>query len=159
MIKILLILLILLPAVYAEELEIHTYKDKYLAGETVQVDLNFNQMPLNEVDLTKIKLIQGNEEVKIAPFMYKIRDKKYFLYFDLPLDLNGQTKLVIGTLLYKEDTLKEKKFEKVFDVENGNLILSVKPGFFYDESNLLLEVKSKLGDALIEIISGENIKH
>src|SRR3989338_10597055 len=158
MIKYFLLLLIALPIASAAEVDLRLYKDKYSAGETLQVDININKMPLNEFDLDSINFVDSdNNEVKIAPFFHKIRENKYYLYFDLPT--KGEFKLRVNNFLYKEDNLIAKNFETNVSVDESSPILAVKPAFLFDDDFLEIELESKKGDTKVVVSTSTEIKN
>ena len=141
--------------------EINFLKDKYMAGDSVQAEINLNNLSLVEpFSYNNIKLYNNNEKIPLNLNLYKLKDK-YFVFFDLPFLEAKDYKFVLENLIYSEkNILKKESFPKNLSVVSGRGI-AVYPALIYlnieawENPRVSLEIKNKASnDILLNFESG-----
>src|SRR3989344_8556690 len=158
----LLFLILLSSLASASEFSFNNLKTSYSPGETFQSELSIQAKPEFLPQSKDIKLEASNgSSIRIAPFISKLKDKLYFISFDLPLDLaGGSYSLVVENMVFMQDgKLKQIDQQASFDVASSSPILSISPSFFTSGQQLNMEVISKAGDVEITIESADHVTH
>ncbi len=132
----LLLFLLLIPFVVADDLSFVFFYPDYAPGESVQVQLplfvNLSQgITAEDVSLYSL----SGERIPVSRTVTRINPQEYTLSFDLPASLAaGEYTLSLGPLYYMEGTTAYKgAFNTTFKVVNVSSFLSFAPGFFYRE--------------------------
>ena len=126
-----LIVVLFSNLVLAEDIEINFMKENYSKGETLQFEIEINNVQLSgDLTTANIKLKRGDENQGISVNLVKMSETKYFVNFNLPL-ISGDYKLVLEDVKYtKGDNLVKVSFEKSL-VINDLTGISVSPGIIY----------------------------
>lgn len=134
--------------VFAQQslIEISLLKENYLPAETLQTEIFLNQDPERELAVTNIFLRDNsNQNIKIAPIFTEIEKNHYFVYFDLPQDLEeGSYSFTVEKVLFKKDNILTEVIEtKIFNLTKEDLpILAIKPAVIVvDVENPKFEIK------------------
>ena len=126
--KILILLLLILPIVNAQnpQIIISSSRDNYASLETFQAEIFFNIDPVNEITISNFILTDNlNNKIPIALFLTKISNNHYFVYFNLPDLAKGMYNFNVVNVRYIDQTLKQISISKSFTIESAN------PGFTY----------------------------
>lgn len=117
-------LLVLSSANAQEDIEVKLSKENYEVGETIQLELIFSQAPLRNFD---ISLVKEPHEIPIGAITIKLTDKRYFIYFDIPQNIEkGNYKVKIDNVIF----LVEGDLVETF--AEGNLFINnVNPAFYW----------------------------
>jgi len=157
--KYLILIVFLIPLVNAQ-LDVNFERESYSAGETVQARIVSNVSFVDGISLSKINLTNNNVKVPVAFNLYDLGDNSYYLFFNLPLNLeNGNYSLNFGNFIYyDEGLLKSKQLNKNLSViNNKDSILSVYPAFvkldleYWERPNIGIKLDNKLNKINLEI--------
>ncbi|MEK6835761.1 MAG: hypothetical protein AABX55_01945, partial [Nanoarchaeota archaeon] len=121
--KLLILLLILIPIVNAQEqpLIISLSRENYVVFETFQAEVVFNIDPVNEITASNFVLTDKlNNKIPIALFLNKLSDNYYFIYFNLPNLSTGTYNFNVINIRYIDENLKQISVSKSFNSENIN---------------------------------------
>lgn len=124
-----LILLLLILVIFAnnssalDQLDITLPKYDYSGGETMLIELYFNEMPVRSLNPQDIKLSQGS----IAPTIIKDTDKHYYIFFNVPMLDNGYYNININLLYNINNVLSNLNFKREFTIDNAAQSLSISP--------------------------------
>lgn len=129
----LIIFLFFSSVVYAQDLEIKTYRDSYNKFETVQLGISllngtFSASP----GISNLQMRDSSGRgISIAKNSLKINETKYFYYFDVPDVPEGEYEIVLSGISYaKEGVNYFSEFVSNLSVVSGaGDILSVRPGY------------------------------
>ncbi|MDP2946607.1 MAG: hypothetical protein Q8N88_00695 [Nanoarchaeota archaeon] len=159
-------LVIILCINIVSAVEINFLKDKYMAGDSVQAEINLNNLSLVEpFGYNNIKLYDNNERIPLNLNLYKLKDK-YFVFFDLPALEAKDYKFVLENLVYSnKNILRKESFYKNLSVIDGRGV-AVYPALIYlnieswENPRVSIEIKNKdSNDIVLSFDSGsENIK-
>ncbi len=143
----LLALLILLSA-FANANEFVFYKDEFVLGETVQAESSYE-----DLDLSKLSLVDSEAEEVAAAFFSKKTDSMNYIYFNLPTNLEaGNLTLQYEETALVDDEVQEIKFFQQFNVVGTNHSFSINPGFIIldnDKSSFKVNLKHMIGDSFV----------
>ena len=159
----LILFALLLPSVFAQEINSNLYQEVYQPGETLQLEFAVKDLAA-EPTTANIKLLNSlNNEVKVAPFLLKI-EQNYFIYFDLPDNLeDGSYKVVINKLkIYSEKVLKEVNHEINFNISKKTSIVSINPAILIlnkDSKELQVQLNNKGPLVAVELSTSDFINH
>lgn len=159
----LLLFILLLPSVFAQEITSSLYQEIYQPGETLQLEFTTSNL-VSEPSTANIKLFDSlNNEIKVAPFLLKIKPDNYFVYFDLPENLaDGSYRLVLNKLKVNVDgVLKEVNHEINFNLTKKTSIVSISPAVFIlnKDSELQVQLNNKGPLVAVELTTSDFIKH
>lgn len=159
--KIVFLMFILVSFVNADKIDILTYKDVISPGETVQVSLQINEDPIYPPGATHISLVDSSgKNVKIAPFVYRVKNNFYFYTFKMPELDDGVYTLGFSPFKYVvNQTLKEFSFFKNISVKKSDYTLIFHPAFFIFDDTLELKITSTNGDANLTVSAPEFVNH
>ena len=97
--KYLILIVFLIPLVNAQ-LDVNFERESYSAGETVQAMIVSNVSFVDGISLSKINLTNNNVKVPVAFNLYDLGDNSYYLFFNLPLNLeDGNYSLNFGNFI------------------------------------------------------------
>ena len=117
--------LLLLPSINAQEdIKLKISKSSYEAGETIQAELIFSKAPIRNFD---IALVKDNIKIPIGAIVIKLTDKRNFLYFDIPSNVEkGNYDLKIDNVIFLIDNnlVEASASEKIF-------INNINPAFYW----------------------------
>ena len=120
-----LMFLLLLPSINAQEdIQLKISKLSYEAGETIQAELIFSKLPIRNFD---ISLVKDNLKIPIGAIVIKLTDKRNFLYFDIPSNVEkGNYDLKIDNVIFLIDNnlIENSASEKIF-------INNINPAFYW----------------------------
>ncbi len=158
----LLLFALLLPSVFAQEITSNLYQDVYQPGETLQLEFTVKDLAA-EPSTANIKLFDfSDNEIKVAPFLIKT-DQNYFVYFDLPENLqDGSYKVVLNKLkIDSANFLKEVNHEINFNLTKKTSVVSINPAVFIinKDSELQIQLNNKGPLVAVELTSSDFIKH
>ena len=125
---IILFLILLSINVLAQEIILN--REIYSPYETLQANISLNFLPTKDIQLNQIFLFDSqNKSYFIAPFLTKIDDNSYYIYFDLPYNTKEDNyTLKISKILYVlNNVLVEKTISKQFSIINDNYTISISP--------------------------------
>ena len=158
------VLLVAQLAVAEQEIvSLELIKEKYSAGETVQVRLVTEHL---ERPLKAEQLALYIDDVKdpIAPFFTRYSENTYLLYFDLPIVIDGRAIFKVEKILYRGSAgLQEYTVEKEIPIAiEPTSILSIIPGFVVLDKNqqeIQVQIENKKGDSTFNISASPSIAH
>ena len=158
----LILFVLLLPSVFAQEITYSLYQEIYQPGETLQLEFAVKDLA-TEPSTSNVKLFDNsNNEIKVAPFLLKTQEN-YFVYFDLPENIaDGSYKVLLTKLKVGVDNvLKEINHEINFNVSKKTAIVSVSPAVFIinKDSELQIQLNNKGPLVAVELTSSNFIKH
>src|SRR3989338_1792047 len=135
--------------VFAGELvNISIYRESFSSEETVQVDLEFYGVLDEDLSYSSINIYNNqNRKINVALNIEKVSESRYYVYFDLPSNLeNGTYKIKItGVNIYYNFDLITLNKEKIFFVNSSNSSISIDPGIFITSSKYnTLKLKNNL---------------
>ena len=136
------------------------YKDVYSPAETVQLEI-FIQDPIKEPQPKDISLAQDNLKVAITPFLKKISQNHYFLFFNLPLTIkDGSYKLSISNIQFIiNGILQEQSHSVDLNIKKELPLISVYPAIILPNDKLEITVSNKGQSASIKITTPSFISH
>ena len=136
------------------------YKDVYSPAETVQLEI-FIQDPIKEPQPKDISLAQDNLKVAITPFLKKISQNHYFLFFNLPLTIkDGSYKLSISNIQFIiNGILQEQSHSVDLNIKKELPLISVYPAIILPNDKLEITVSNKGQSTSIKIATSSFISH
>ncbi len=155
------LLLSLSFSVHAQELiSSKLYKDVYSPGETIQLEI-FTQDPIKDPQSKDISLTQDDTKVAISPFLKKINQDHYFLFFNLPLTIkDGSYKLGISNIPFiVNGILQEQSHSVGLNIKKELPLLSISPGIILPDDNLEITVSNKGQSTSVKITAPSFISH
>ncbi|MEK6861307.1 MAG: hypothetical protein AABY07_05025 [Nanoarchaeota archaeon] len=161
--KCLIILIILHSLNVSANFDFRLYRSELSPGETVQLELFFNNTAKDITPLNIVLYDQDNNKKPISPFLKKISER-YLLYFNLPIGLeDGSYKLLLKDIVFKEQNiLTEKSFEINLTVKSTEQRLSISPALLYVEkntNNFGIKVKNNGVTTSVKIDANELLDH
>jgi hypothetical protein len=113
--KILILLLILLPIVNAQDISISLSKDNYYQYETLQAEIFINLSVIGKITSSNFNLInEDNVKIPVPIFLEEISDNHYFVYFDIPELNNGTYYFLVKDIWYSDILLKKTSKSQKF---------------------------------------------
>ncbi len=129
----LIIFLFFSSVIYAQDLEIKTYRDSYNKFETVQLEISLlNGTFSAPLGVSNLQMRDSSGGViSIAKSSLKINETKYFYYFDVPDISEGEYEIVLSGVSYAREGVNYfSEFVSNLSVVSGaGDILSVRPGY------------------------------
>lgn len=156
-----IILLLVLPSLHADELiTSHLFRETYAPAETVQWEL-FLQDTVKEPEAKDFSLKQGQITVSIAPFLKKIDQNHYFLFFTLPLTIKeGTYDLTVNNIaVIHEGTLELVSHSIPLTIKKELPLLSLFPAIFLPGEKLELTIINKGQSTNVTIAAPPALKH
>lgn len=159
--KLILLILILAPFAYADKVDLIIYKEIFNPGETVQLVVNLNENPVYKPEINILKFLDSSgSEIKIAPFISRIKDDLFFYSFVLPEIKDGPYILSLSNLKYVvNNTLKEFSFSKNISIDDKGKAAVFQPAFFVVGDSLEIKVESSKGAMNLTVLSSDGITH
>jgi hypothetical protein len=138
--KILILLLFLMPIVYAQDIKIDLAKNNYNLYETLQADIVFNLSLTEKITASNFGLIDKyNETIPISIFLEKLSNNNYYVYFNIP-KLNSDTYyFMIKDIKYLDNILKITSKKNEFYLNNLSSV-SIFPGIFNNKTSGNLKI-------------------
>lgn len=138
--KILILLLILLPIVNAQDITISLSKDNYYNYETLQAEVFVNLTLAEKITASNFGLIdKENKTIPVTLFLEEIADKHYFTYFNIPKLDNGTYYFIVKDVIYTDIILKKISKSKEFYLNNISSI-SIFPGILNRINSTTLKI-------------------
>jgi hypothetical protein len=138
--KILVLFLILLPIITAQNITISISKNNYFQYETLQAEVLFNLSLANQITASNFVLVdKENESIPASIFLEEISKDHYFIYFDLPRLDNGTYYFLVKDVKYTDTTLKKISKSKEFYLSNDSSI-SIFPAIFNKINYTILKI-------------------
>ncbi len=129
----LIVFLIFSLGVYAQDLEIRTYRESYNKFETVQLEVTLlNGTFSAPLGISNLQMRDSSSEViSVAKNFLKINETKYFYYFDVPDVPEGMYEMVLRGVSYAREGVNyfSEFTSNLSVVDVGGDILSVRPGY------------------------------
>ncbi len=136
--KISLLVILLLFPIYVSAHEINFQQDYYKPGETLQVEILIPNSA-SEINSKNILISNNTDEIKLGFILKKITNEYYFLYFNLPEDIqDGCYILEVKNILYKENNvLKETQISNNFTINSkiSRDLFTIQPAILQFEKN------------------------
>jgi hypothetical protein len=159
-----LFIILTTQTINAELTDIQIYQEQISQGEVFQAEI-FLENPLSDPKKQDIELYSSKEiQFHMAPFLTKLSEGHYFLYFELPFPLeNDNYTLKIKNIPFIiNDVLQEITVQKNFTVINTSPSVSITPGFYLldpQKTQIYLIVESKDIQTNISFQTPEFISH
>ncbi len=163
----LLVILVILPFVNADPLSFDIAKNAYMPGETFQAEILFNVDLEDGLSVSDFEVLKDGNEIEVAYSLIELNSSYYYLYFDIPNDLDeGNYTLVIKNLVYVEEgVLLEENYERSLEIFNKQgKVLAVSSGVIvvenvWDENIFDFEVRNNGNETVnVDISSSSFIK-
>lgn len=117
--KLLILVLILLPSVYAQDITITLSKDIYYQHETLQADVIINLSLAEKITASNFVLIdKNNKTIPVTLFLEEISNNHYFVYFDIPKLEKDNYYFLVKDVKYLDNILKKTSRSKEFYLDN-----------------------------------------
>lgn len=133
----LLIILLLFPICVSAH-KINFLQDSYKPGETLQAEILIPNSA-SEINFKNIIIFNLTDEIKLGFILEKITNEYYFLYFNLPDDIQDDSyTLEVKDILYKENNiLKEAQISNNFTVNSqiSRDLFTIQPAILQFEKN------------------------
>ena len=138
--KILILLLILLPIINAQDIVISLSKDNYHQYETLQAEVFINLSLMDKITASNFALInKENEIIPTSIFLEEISKDHYFIYLDIPKLDNNTYYFLVKDVKYIDIILKKISKSKEFYLSNISGI-SIYPGIFNKINHTILRI-------------------
>ncbi len=158
-VSLLILSLILIPIVFANNVDIKLYRNNYNSLETFQADINTNVQLSKDLSFSNIKLLDVNgNNIGVSKRLIKINKSEYKVYFNLPQLNDDKYTFSVSRFFYNlNGVTKEDSSNVNFDIINNKQdVLSINPGYVfgnvvdYDESPFTLVLKNS-GDNSLDV--------
>ena len=154
--KILILLLLLLPLVNAQDITVSIAKDSYHQHETLQAEVSFNLSLTDEITASNFALIdKNNNTIPTTVFLEEITKDHYFIYFNIPELDNGTYHFLVKDIVYTDDILRKTSKSKEFFLDNLTSI-SIFPAILNHVNSTTLKINN-YGNPINITIKSEEI--
>ena len=154
--KILILLLLLLPLVNAQDITVSIAKDSYHQHETLQAEVSFNLSLTDEITASNFALIdKNNNTIPTTVFLEEITKDHYFIYFNIPELDNGTYHFLVKDIVYTDDSLRKTSKSKEFFLDNLTSI-SIFPAILNHVNSTTLKINN-YGNPINITIKSEEI--
>ncbi|MEK6835260.1 MAG: hypothetical protein AABX61_03295 [Nanoarchaeota archaeon] len=139
--KLIILLIILLPIVNAQDVSISLLKNNYNQYETLQAEVMFNLSLSDKITASNFALTdRENRTIPITLFLEKISDLHYFAYFDIPEIENNTYRFLVKDVKYLDNNiLKKISYYKEFYLHNQKSI-SIYPAILNNVNRTILKI-------------------
>ena len=138
--KILILLLILLPIVNAQDITISLSKNNYYQHETLQAEILVNLSLAERITASNFALLdKKNSTIPVPIFLEEISNNHYFIYFNLPKLSNDTYYFSVKDVKYNDVVLKKLSESKEFYLNDQNSI-SIYPAIFNKLNSTTLKI-------------------
>ena len=136
------------------------YREVYAAGETVQFEVIFDGDLDKDLRYSNLKLVNNvDSKINVQFNIEKINSFKYFVYFNLPINLeNGTYKFVIHNVdIFYNEEIYRVGFEDNFSVAKSNYSIAIDPAFIRLENPIsYFNIRNNKNSIVNLLIFGEH---
>jgi hypothetical protein len=131
--SIILFTILFLPLALAADIDINLSKYSYSSGETAWGQISVNVNLSSDLKTNSLNLVNV-ENIPMTKVLFKVTDKIYFFYFEVPKMNNGNYKLVLSNISYvKSGIINKNNFETNIIINNVNQTIYVWPAVLFSE--------------------------
>ncbi|HLC74123.1 MAG TPA: hypothetical protein VJH20_05820 [Candidatus Nanoarchaeia archaeon] len=137
------------------------YREVYAAGETVQFEVVFDGILDKELGYSNLKLVNNvGSKINVQFNVEEINSSKYFVYFNLPNNLNeGTYRFVIHNVdMFYNGEIYRVGFEDNFTVAKSNYSIAIDPAFISLQNPIsYFNIRNNKNNAVNLLIFGEHL--